>query len=316
MPTKRAVELLSKGVKLRGDLVLPTGRGPFPLLVMGGGWCYVKEIVMPHYAEAIVDAGCAVLMFDYRTMGASEGEPRQHIDPWAQIEDFKNAISFAATLPEVDADRIGVWGISYAGGHVLIVGATDPRVKCIVSNIPVVDGYENMRRVHGTARFNDLQQALLADREARARSGGAGGKMPFSSLKPHEELSTWPFPLIHQVFHDIKAREAPLHEHWSTAESTEMLLSYTVFPFLKRISNTPTMMVVAEGDEITLWDLEIEAFNAIPSPRKRLAVIPRVSHMSLYSQKTHLQIAGAAAAEFVREHLVTPGGAAVREAAE
>jgi pimeloyl-ACP methyl ester carboxylesterase len=271
---------------------------------MGGGWCYVKEIVMPHYAEAIVAAGCAVLMFDYRCLGASDGEPRQHIDPWAQIEDYKNAIGYAVTLQEIDAERIGVWGISYAGGHVLIVGATDPRVKCIVSNIPVVDGFENMRRVHGTARFKDLVAALSKDREERARTGGAGGRMAFSSLKPHEELSTWPFPLIHKVFHDIKAKEAPRHEHWSTAESTELLLSYTVFPYTRRITNTPTLMVVAEGDEITLWDLEIEAFHSIPSPQKELAVIPKVSHMSLYSQKTHLEIAGAAAARFVGKYLV------------
>jgi fermentation-respiration switch protein FrsA (DUF1100 family) len=315
MATKRPVEFLSKGTAVRGDLVLPAGQGPFPLLVMGGGWCYVKEIVMPHYAEALVAAGCAVLMFDYRCLGASEGEPRQHIDPAMQVEDYKNAISYAETLTEIDADRIGVWGISYAGGHVLVVGATDPRVKCVVSNIPVVDGFENMRRVHGTARFNDLTEALLEDRRTRAKNGGAGGRMAFSTLTPHTELSTWPFPLIHKVFHDIKAQEAPRHEHWSTAESTELLLGYTVFPYARRITNTPVLMVVAEGDEITLWDLEIEAFNAIPSPRKRLAVIPKVSHMSLYSHKTHLQIAGKAAADFVREHLVN-AGTAVREAAE
>lgn len=304
MSRKRAVEFASKGVTLRGDLVLPDSEGPFPLVVMGGGWCYVKEIVMPHYAEAIVAAGAAVLMFDYRTMGASDGEPRQHIDPWAQVEDYRNAVTYGAALDEIDPGRIGVWGISYAGGHVLIVGAIDARVKCVISNIPVVDGYENMRRVHGAARFNDLLAALLTDREERTKSGGPGGRMPFSSLKPAEELSTWPFPLIHKVFHDIKAKEAPRHEHWSTAESTELLLNYSVFPFTKRILNTPTLMVVAEGDEITLWDLEIAAFNTIPSPQKQLVVIPKVSHMSLYSQKTHLQIAGEAAAAFVKQHLV------------
>lgn len=304
MTEKRAVEFSSKGTTVRGDLILPDGTGPFPLLVMGGGWCYVKEIVMPHYAEGLVAAGCAVLMFDYRCLGASDGEPRQHIDPWMQIEDFRNAISFAATLEDIDADRIGVWGISYAGGHVLITAAIDPRVKCAISNIPVVDGFENMRRVHGTARFNDLCEALAADREQRSRSGGAGGRMAFSTRTPHEELSTWPFPLIHEVFHDIKAREAPRHEHWSTAESTELLLNYTVFPYTPRITNTPVLMVVAEGDEITLWDLEIAAFHSIPSPRKELAVIPKVSHMSLYSQKTHLARAGEAAARFVRQHLV------------
>lgn len=303
MTVQRQVEFLSKGIKVRGDLVLPQGSGPFPLLVMGGGWCYVKEIVMPHYAKAIVEKGVAVLMFDYRCMGASEGEPRQHIDPAAQIEDYKSAITFGETIPEIDPDRIGVWGISYAGGHVLVVGATDPRVKCVVSNIPVVDGYENMRRVHGSQRFHELNETILADRRERTRSGSAGGRMPMSSKTPFTELSTWPFPTIHTVFHDIKAREAPRHEHWSTIESTELLMSYDVAPFARRLYDTPTLMVVAEGDEITLWDLEIEVFNSIPAARKKLAVLPKVSHMSLYSKQNDLAVAGRLAAEFAAEHL-------------
>jgi fermentation-respiration switch protein FrsA (DUF1100 family) len=310
--SRKNVEFFSQSDVVRGTLVLPEGRGPYPIVIMGGGWCYVKEIVLPHYAEALLAAGVAVLMFDYRHLGESEGAPRQHIDPWRQIEDYRNAITFAAALPDIDADRIGIWGISYAGGHVLIAAALDSRVKCAISNIPVVDGYENMRRVHGTTRFNALQHALLKDREERMRTKGPGGRMPMSSNTPFEELSTWPFPLIHKVFHEIKDREAPRHEHWSTAESTELLLSYNVFPYVRRLYNTPVMMVVAEGDEITLWDLEIEAFNAIPSPQKELVVIPHVSHMSLYSQKSHLQIAGAAAARFVQQHLV--GDAAIRAA--
>lgn len=313
---RKEVEFRSEGTLVRGTLILPdAAKGPVPAVVMGGGWCYVKEIVMPHYAKAILAAGAAVLMFDYRHSGASEGEPRQLIDPARQIEDFKNAVTFVAGLSEIDADNVGVWGISYAGGHVLAVGATDPRVKCVISNIPVVDGYENMRRVHGSTRFNDLQKLIMEDRVARTRDGTAGGRMPMSSLKPAEELSTWPFGLIHEVFHDIKKREAPLHEHWSTISSTEMLLSYNVFPFAERIYNTPVLMVVAEGDEITLWDQEIKAFNSIPSPQKELVVIPHVSHMSLYSQQTHLQIAGAAAARFVRKHLVEKSTASAARAA-
>jgi len=307
MAGQRQVEFLSRGTKVRGDLVLPEGAGPFPLLIMGGGWCYVKEIVMPHYAKAIVEKGVAVLMFDYRCMGASEGEPRQHIDPNAQIEDYKSAITFGETIPEIEPNRIGVWGISYAGGHVLVVGATDPRVKCVVSNIPVVDGYENMRRVHGSQRFHELNELLLADRRERTRSGSAGGRMPMSSKAPFTELSTWPFPLIHTVFHDIKEREAPRHEHWSTIESTELLLSYDVAPFAKRLYDTPTLMVVAEGDEITLWDLEIAVFNSIPTSRKKLAVLPKVSHMSLYSKQNDLAVAGRLAAEFAAEHLGAKG---------
>ncbi|WP_116389783.1 alpha/beta hydrolase [Cupriavidus taiwanensis] len=300
---QREVEFPSKGEKIRGDLVLPDGDGPFPLLVMGGGWCYVKEIVMPHYAKAFVAKGVAVLMFDYRCMGASEGLPRQHIDPAWQIEDYKSAVTYGESLPEIDADRIGVWGISYAGGHVLAVGATDERVKCVISNIPVVDGYENMRRVHGSQRFQALNERILADRRERTRSGSSGGRMPMSSLKPFEELCTWPFPSIYTIFHDIKQREAPRHEHWSTIESTELLLSYDVKPYAQRLYDKPTLMVVAEGDEITLWDLEIAVFNSIPSARKKLAVLPKVSHMSLYAKQADLAFAGRLAADFAAEHL-------------
>ena len=134
------VEFRSDGVTVRGDLLLPDGDGPHPVVVMAGGWCYVKELRQPQYAQEFVERGFAALIFDYRTIGASDGEPRQHLDPWAQIEDYRNAISYLETRPDIDADRIGVWGISYSGGHVLILGAIDPRVKVIVSNVPVIDG--------------------------------------------------------------------------------------------------------------------------------------------------------------------------------
>ena len=104
-------------------------------------------------------------------MGASDGQPRQHIDPWDQIEDYKNAITYAENLPEIDPARIGIWGISYSGGHVLIVAATDPRVKSVVSNVPVIDGYQTMWRMHGTTRFRKLNDLVLEERRKRTESG-------------------------------------------------------------------------------------------------------------------------------------------------
>lgn len=106
---QRDIEFNSNGELCRGWLLTPDeGEGPFPTIVMAGGWCYVKEIVMPEYAKFLLEEGCAVLLFDYRNFGSSEGKIRQHLDPWAQIDDYRNAISFAERLPEVDAERIGV----------------------------------------------------------------------------------------------------------------------------------------------------------------------------------------------------------------
>jgi cephalosporin-C deacetylase-like acetyl esterase len=289
----------------RGVLLTPDeGEAPFPTIVMAGGWCYVKEIVMPHYAEHFVGAGFAVLMFDYRHLGASDGMPRQHIDPWRQIEDYRNALSFLETIPDVDADRIGVWGISYSGGHVLIIGAIDERVKFVISNIPVVDGWRNMRRSHGETRFRTLQDRILQDRRDRFANSDKAGNFPMSVADPARELSTWPYPEIERVFAQIKEAEAPLHEHYSTIDSTEMLLQYTVFPYLGRVTHMPLLMLVAEGDDITLWDMEIEAFNGLKTNRKELFVIPEASHMSLYSSKTRLEIAGAATVDWLERVVV------------
>src|SRR3546814_7529498 len=72
---------------------------------------------------------------------------------------------------------------------------------------------------------------------------------------------------------------------WSSdvcsSDLVELLLNYNVNSFVGRVINTPVMMVVAEGDDITLWDLEIDTFNAIPCPRKELVVLPHTTHITL-----------------------------------
>src|SRR3546814_20367575 len=84
------------------------------------------------------------------------------------------------------------------------------------------------------------------------------------------------------VFNEIKKNDAPLYQNKSTVESVELLLNYNVNSFVGRVINTPVMMVVAEGDDITLWDLEIDTFNAITFPRKELVVLPHTTHITRY----------------------------------
>src|SRR3984957_18491222 len=85
--TLHEVAFSSGGETVRGDLYLPEGEGPFPVIVMPGGWGSAKELPQPRSAREFVRRGFAALIFDYRRLGASEGEPRQHLDPWDQIED-------------------------------------------------------------------------------------------------------------------------------------------------------------------------------------------------------------------------------------
>jgi len=296
------VEFRSGADTVRGDLYLPEGEGPFPVVVMAGGWCYVKELRQPHYALRFNEVGCAALVFDYRRLGASDGEPRQHIDPWDQIEDYRSAISFVAAQPGIDETRIATWGISYSGGHSLTVAARESRVAAAISIVAVVDGYENMRRVHGRDGFRALLAAVEADRERRA-AGEPGAYIPMSAPDHWQTVCTWPFPEVDTIFNELKASEAPRHEHRNTIESVELLLQYSVFPYLPRLLDTPVLMIVADADDLTLWDKEIEAFNLIPTPRKQLAVIGGTDHMDIYSDLSHLDIAAARCAQWLSGEL-------------
>lgn len=298
------VEFQSEGTTIRGWLYRPDSEGDVPAVVLAGGWCYVRELVMPHYAEAFANAGMAALVFDYRCLGVSDGEPRQHLDPNAQIRDYSNAISFLERTDGIDASRLGAWGISYSGGHVLVLAATDPRLKAIVSQIPVVDGYRNMRRVHGTMGYRRLWQAILDDRKARYDNPDNRAYIAHATEDPEHELSSWPFPETKTTFAQLQATEAPLYQNLSTMESVDLLLNYDVNYFVNRIYDTPTLMIVAEGDDLTLWDLEISSYNAIPTAKKKLVVLPQTSHMTLYSDQEKLDVAAANATQWFAEHLL------------
>ena len=106
------------------------------------------------------------------------------------------------------------------------------------------------------------------------------------------------------VFEDLKATQAPRHEHRNTIASVELLMQYNALPYARRIRDTPTLMITAEGDDITLEDLEFQAFNEITTPVKRLLVLPETSHMTLYSNVSRLEIAARAARDWYVDHLV------------
>jgi alpha-beta hydrolase superfamily lysophospholipase len=268
---------------------------------MGGGWCYVKELAQPRFAEVFAETGLSALILDYRGFGGSGGEPRLHIDPWAQIEDYRAALSYLEGREDVDADRLGAWGISYSGGHVLILGALDRRVRAVCSVVPVIDGWDNLRLSHGTVSFRTLLAAL---HDAR-RTLEDTGEHTYFDHQPAElgAVGTFPFPHSRQTFRRLKETEAPAYEGKATAASTEMLLAYSVRPFLSRLVATPTLMCVAEGDDHTHWDLAAEAYNAIPGERKRFFVVPRSTHLTFYEDRETQRRVALEAADWFKQYL-------------
>lgn len=131
------VEFASQGAILRGRLYRPGPAGrPRACVVMAHGTSATIGMVIDRYAEAFHDAGLAVLLFDHHGFGASGGEPRLEINPWIQARGYRDALTFLAGRDDIDAARIALWGDSYSAGHVLIVGAIDPRPAAVIAQVP------------------------------------------------------------------------------------------------------------------------------------------------------------------------------------
>jgi dienelactone hydrolase len=137
-PARRDVTFRSQGADLSGWLYLPDTKPRWPLVIMAHGFSATRRMTTDRYAEVFRASGLAVLLYDHRGFGDSGGEPRLQINPWVQAREYRDAISHASDLGEVDAKRIGLWGDSFSGGVALAVAAVDPRVAALVIQVPAL----------------------------------------------------------------------------------------------------------------------------------------------------------------------------------
>ncbi|GAA3829885.1 alpha/beta hydrolase [Nocardioides panacisoli] len=131
-------------------LYLPEGASeatPAPVLVMGHGLGAVKEMRLAAFAQRFQAEGYACLVFDYRHFGGSGGEPRELLSIPRQREDWRSAVAFARTLPEIDPMAVVVWGTSFGGGHAIVTAADDPAVAASIAQCPFTDGFASLRRI-------------------------------------------------------------------------------------------------------------------------------------------------------------------------
>jgi cephalosporin-C deacetylase-like acetyl esterase len=296
MTERRDVEFEAEGgVTLRGWLLVPDGPGPHPAITMAHGYAGVKEHGVERFARAFAEDGFAVLLHDHRSFGASGGEPRQDVDPWRQIADWRRAISFLESRPEIDAQRIGLWGTSYAGGHAIVLGATDRRLRCVVAQVPTISGYQQGLRRIAPDGVAALEEAFAEDERAQSR-GEPPGYQAIVSADPA-------VPAAYRAPDAIDFYLQPIPEGiWEntvTVRSTRAARMYEPGVWIGRVSPTPLLMVVALNDTITLSDLALAAYERALEP-KRLELIPGGHFDPYLSSFTRASRAGS---EWFREHL-------------
>lgn len=258
---------------LRGVACVPDDAdGPVPTVVVSPGFADVVARLEP-VIDAFVAAGFGVLAYDQRTFGASDGEPRQEVDPVAQARDLRTAITFVERHDRFDANRIGLWGISFSGAHVLTAAAWDRRVKAVVSQVPWISGRENVLRMGGEQALVTFGAMLDAERAA----GLAGADPARTTLVRRRDDDSPGFALFavdesYDYFVDGLAGIPASWDNSFTTRSIGYAQEYDVRPLARLVSPTPLLMVVARHDVTMPTDLAVEFYDAALEPKELVVV--------------------------------------------
>jgi fermentation-respiration switch protein FrsA (DUF1100 family) len=284
------------GVMLRAWLYVPEGgTKPYPAITMAHGYAGTREHGIEAFAKVFAESGFAVLLHDHRGFGASGGEPRQDVDPWRQIADWRRAISYLETLDFVDAKRIGLWGTSYAGGHAIVLGATERRLRCVVAQVPTISGFEQgLRRIppEGVAvieaAFDDDERGQLRGDPLRRQKIVSSDMSEPASYRARDAIDFYLQPVPKGIW-----------DNEVTMRSTRAARMYEPGVWISRISPTPLLMIVALNDTITVTDLALAAYERALEPKK-LVLIPG-GHFDPYL--TNFPQSSAAALGWFQAHL-------------
>ena len=209
----------------------------------------LKEHYLDDFAARFHAEGFAVLLYDNRSWGASDGSPRQESDPWRQVEDIHAAVSYCLTLPGIVPDRVVIWGSQLLGGNCLIAAAVDFRIKAVISQVPFISGEGFLRnfpkelvdamytnRVHGVApEYTRLYAQTTEEAIANGHNLILGTK---------ESAAYW---------QETSKKELAPGVEWKnqvTLQSLYHLVKHEPGAFIHRIAPRPLLMAIASNDSI------------------------------------------------------------------
>jgi fermentation-respiration switch protein FrsA (DUF1100 family) len=295
------VEFKSSGLTLKGLLYRPSNVDEQrPGVVLCHGFGGVMEIVVAPFAERFAEHGYPSLVFDYRCNGASEGIPRGRIDPTARHDDIRAAIGFLAQQDGIDRDRLVLWGTSYGGAHSLFVGALDPRVHGVISQVPGTGFREVIAK--GGRKLWDRLLHRVTDEFIERNETGIERTMAIAA--PEGEPSMFPQPGVFEWFSKY-AFDKPTFRNEFTVESILRSIEYTPTAFIDLIAPRPLLMVLGTQDDLASPKQAAAAFEMAGEP-KRLVTF-ECGHFGLYECGPFHDAAVAVELEWLHEHFSLPG---------
>jgi len=269
---ERVVEFYSEGLKLEADYYLPddfTAGEQRPAIVLCHGYSGVRNVILRDYAEYFVAAGYPTLGFDYRGFGGSEGT-KWRIIAHEQLQDIRNAVTWLEAQPEVDPERLGIWGTSNGGAHVVAAAASDDRVKCTVGQVGYGDGWRLLTENYSPSELDDFLTLLKEDRRERVMTG-KGKTVPVATLLNSPQTSEFMAEAL-KVFPDMYCEVS-----WESAEAT---LEFRPIDVVEKIAPRALMLIAAEKDDLCKANAYKDMFDRAQEP-KRWASYP-IQHYQIY----------------------------------
>lgn len=262
----------SSGLRLDADLYLPDDGGagaPYPVVIPSSGYQGLKVIHPERFARVLTERGYAVLAFDYRGFGTSEGE-RGRLVPQEWAQDLRAAVDRVSTVEEIDSDRIGLLGWGMGGGVVVAEAAEDDRVGAVAAVNGIADGARSTRNMHDDESWRSLLERVAADRGRRSEWGRSEITSPWDIVRLDRDGRT-------DGYVGAELYRAPGFGAGVTLESADMLLRFSPESVAHRIAPRPLLVVHGGANELHKPE-EARSLYAHADEPKRLEIIEGAGH--------------------------------------
>jgi pimeloyl-ACP methyl ester carboxylesterase len=267
----RPLPFFSNGCRLDADLHLPDfgTEQPAPVVVAASGFQGLKVIHPERFARALTPRGYAVLAFDYRGFGASEGE-RGRLAPQDWTEDVRAAVDRLAVAESIDPERIALIGWGLGGGVVVAAASDDQRVRAVAALNCVGDGRRSTRNMHDETSWHSLLTRIEADRGRRAVLGRSEIINPWDIVRLDLDART-------DGYVGAELYKAPGFGTGVNLESADLLLRFSPESMVHRMAGRPLLIV--HGDENALHSPdEARSLYEHAAEPKQLVILPDAGH--------------------------------------
>ncbi len=293
-------------VRMAGNLYLPANydsRRKYPAIVVAHPWGGVKEQTSGLYAQQLARKGFVTLAFDASHYGESGGEPPDLEDPADRVQDIRSAVGYLASLPQVDASRIGAVGVCAGGGYTLHEAQNDPRVKAVAGVVAYDIGDATRTGIRGSPVTAKDRQKLLQGVAGQLNKEAAGAPVLVKQLLPSRDQVNAGTPNFVREATDYYLTPRGAHPNARNrfvVTSPGLHMAYYPLEHMALVSPRPVLLIAGERAETRKFS---EAAYAKARQPKELLLIHGASHFDLYDKPQYVTPAVDKMAEFFGKHL-------------